>query len=169
LIIKPEKSSEFQNIYNLVKVAFQTAKVSNGKEQDYVEKLRSNGNYIPQLALAAEEDGKIVGHIMLTKNYVTTTGLKFEALLVAPLCVELEYRGRGIGSKLVEESFDIAKKLGYKAVFVVGDPAYYGRFGFKSSALFGIRHVPAIPDQYVMVRELCTDALSGVTGMVTFT
>jgi predicted N-acetyltransferase YhbS len=169
LIFKPEKPSEFQTIHNLVKVAFQTAKVSNGNEQNYVDKLRSSGNYIPQLALVAEEDGKIVGHIMLTKTYVTTTDLKFEALLVAPLCVALEYRRRGIGSTLVEASFDLAKKSGYTAVFVVGDPAYYNRFGFQSSARFGIRHVPAIPEQYVMVRELTVDALSGVNGTVTFT
>jgi predicted N-acetyltransferase YhbS len=52
---------------------------------------------------------------------------------------------------------------------VVGDPAFYSRFGFKSSILFGIKHVPAIPDQYVMVHELCANALAGVTGTVTFT
>lgn len=152
-----------------MKVAFQTAKVADGNEQDYVNKLRSSGNYIPELALVGEENAKLVGHIMLTKTYVTTVGLKFEALLLAPLCVALEYRGRGVGSKLVEASFDLAKKLGYGAVFVVGDPAYYGRFGFKSTVLFGIRHVPAVPEQYVMVYELRKGALTGVAGTVTFT
>ncbi len=49
-------------------------------------------------------------------------------------------------SRLVKESFELAKNLRYKAVFVVGDPAFYSRFGFKSSMLFGIKHVPAIPD-----------------------
>ena len=89
--------------------------------------------------------------------------------MLAPLSVALESRNRGIGSKLVWKSFELAKNLGFKAVFVVGDPAFYGRFGFTSSALFGIRHVPAIPDKYVMVYELSAGALVGVTGNVTFT
>jgi putative acetyltransferase len=106
---------------------------------------------------------------MLTKTCVAADDLKFEALLLAPLSVALEYRRRGVGSKLLRVSLELAKNLGYKAVFVVGDPAFYSRFGFKSSVLFGIKHVPVIPDQYVMVRELSAGALTGVTGTVTFT
>ena len=169
MIIRPEKPSEFRDIYNLVKTAFQTAKVADGNEQDYVDKLRASGNYIPELALVAEEDGKLVGHIMLTKTYVTATGSKFDALLLAPLSVALQYRNRGIGSKLVEKSLELAKNIGYTAVFVVGDPAFYSRFGFKSSMLFGVKHVPSIGDQYVMVRELSVGSLAGVSGTVTFT
>jgi putative acetyltransferase len=169
VIIRQEKPAEYSAIYDFVKVAFKTAKVADGNEQDYVDKLRASGNYVPELALAAEEDGKIVGHIMLTKTYVETGSSRVEALLLAPLSVALEYRGRGIGSKLVLYSFDLAKKLGYLAVFVVGDPAYYCRFGFKSSAPFGIKHVPmAIPDENLMVYELSAGALAGVTGTVNF-
>ena len=168
LIIRQENPSEFQEIYDLVKVAFQTAKVADGNEQDYVNKLREGSNYIPELALVAEADGRIVGHIMLTKTYITAADSKFEELLLAPLSVALEYRNRGVGSKLVLESFDLAKKLGYKAVFVVGDPAYYGRFGFKSITLFGIKHDPPIPDPYVMAYELTPGALSDVTGTCNF-
>jgi predicted N-acetyltransferase YhbS len=168
LIIRQEKPSDFQEIYDLVKAAFQTAQVSNGDEQDYVNKLRANGSYIPELALVAEEDAKLVGHIMLTKTNVMTESSKFEALLLAPLSVALEYRKRGIGSNLVNEGFRLAKHLGYTAVFVVGNPAFYGRFGFKSSVLLGVKHFPPIPDPNVMVHELCIGALAGVAGTVTF-
>ena len=167
--IRQEKPSDFRDIYDLVKVGFQTAEVSNGNEQDYVIKLRASGNYIPELALVAEENGKLIGHIMLTKTCVSCNDSKFEALLLAPLCVALEHRNLGIGSKLVVESFGLAKNLGYKAVFVVGNPAFYSRFGFRSSVLFGIKHVPMIPDQFVMVNELSAGALTGVVGTVTFT
>jgi predicted N-acetyltransferase YhbS len=168
LIVRQEQPSEFQSVYDLVKIAFQTAKVSDGNEQDFVNKLRASMNYIPQLASVAEEDSKLVGHIMLTKTYVTMGNSKFDALLLAPLSVRLEYRRRGIGSKLVRQSFELAKNLGHSVVFVVGDPAFYGRFDFTSSALFGIKHVPTIPVQFVMVHELFAGALSGVTGTVTF-
>ena len=143
--------------------------MANGNEQDYVNKLRASGGYIPDLALVAEEDSKLVGHIMLIKTYITTGGSKFEALLLAPLSVALPYRKRRIGSELVRKSFELAENLGYRAVFVVGDPAFYCRFGFKASALFGARPIPAIPDEYVMVFELVVGALAGVNGTVTFT
>lgn len=170
LIIRQEKPSEFQTIYDLVKVAFQTAKVADGDEQDYVNKLRESGNYIAELALVAEENGSLVGHIMLTKTHVAKAdGSKFLALLLAPLCVELNHRKRGVGSKLLRESLELAKKFGYDVVFVVGDPAYYGRFGFKPSALFKIKHAPPIPDENVMVLELTSNALSAISGTVTFT
>ena len=106
---------------------------------------------------------------MLTKTYVATSNSKFDALLLAPLSVRLDYRKRGVGSNIVTKSFELAKNLGYKAVFVVGDPAFYGRFGFESSALFGIKHVPAIPEQFIMVLELTAGALTGITGTVTLT
>lgn len=106
---------------------------------------------------------------MLTKTYVATGGSKFEALLLAPLSVALEYRNRGIGSKLVRKSFELARNLGYRAVFVAGDPAYYSRFGFKSSVLYGIKHVPAVPDQNIMVYEFSPGALAGVKGTITLT
>ncbi len=169
LIIRQEQPSDFRSVYELVKIAFQTAKVSDGNEQNFVNKLRASLNYIPELELVAEEDSKLVGHIMLTKTYVTMGNSKFDALLLAPLSVALEYRRRGIGSKLVSESFRLAKNLGHGIVFVVGNPAFYSRCGFTSSALFGIKHVPAIPDQFVMVHELFAGALSGITGIVTLT
>jgi predicted N-acetyltransferase YhbS len=168
LIIRQEKPSESGRIYDLVKVAFETAKVADGDEQDFVNKLRASSAYIPELALVAEEEDKLVGHIMLTKTYITMADHTYEALLLAPLSVALEYRNRGVGSKLVLESFELAKKLGYKAVFVVGDPAYYAQFGFKPTVQFGIRHDPPIPDPNVMVYEIEPKALTGVSGTINF-
>lgn len=110
MIIRKETEKDFDRIYDLVKVAFQTAKVSNGKEQDFATELRNSGNYIPELALVAEEDGKLIGHIMLTKMYITTGDGKFEALLIAPISVLLEYRNKGVGSELINESFRLAGK-----------------------------------------------------------
>lgn len=104
MIIRKETEKDFNQIYDLVKVAFLTAKVSNGKEQDFVNQLRDSGNYIPELALVAEEDGKLIGHIMLTKTYINNTN-KYEALLLAPISIVLEYRNRGIGTMLIVSSF----------------------------------------------------------------
>ena len=164
MVIRRETPEEFSQIYDLVKVAFQTAKVSNGKEQDFINQLRSHGNYIPELALVAEENGKLIGHIMLTKAYIIDSGNKFETLLLAPISVALEYRNKGIGSNLIKESFKLAKEMGYTSVLLVGDPAYYHRFGFKAAVNYGIKHKQNIPDEYVMVCELVPGALYGISG-----
>jgi predicted N-acetyltransferase YhbS len=169
LKIRNERPTEYSFLHNFVKVAFETAEVKNGDEQNYVDRLRGSDGYMPELALVAEEAGEIVGHIMLTKTYILTGTRRVEVLLLAPLSVELSHRRQGVGSKLVQESFRIAKQMGFQSVFVVGNPKYYGRFGFRSTARFGIRHVPEIPEPYVMGIELTPNALAGVSGTVNFT
>jgi len=164
MIIRQEKPEEFPRIYELVKVAFQTAKVSNGKEQDFVNQLRAGVTYIPELALVAEDNGKLVGHIMLSRAHIVNGADKFAVAYVAPLSVVLEFRNQGIGSALMKEAFRLAVAMGYTSVFLVGDPAYYHRFGFKSAITFGIKHMHEIPDENVMACELVPGALKNVTG-----
>jgi predicted N-acetyltransferase YhbS len=166
VIIRQETPQDYSRIYDLVKVAFQTAKVTNGQEQDFVERLRNSRDYIPELALVAEQDGDLSGHIMLTRTYITHRDDKVEALFLGPISVVLEYRNQGIGSALMNESLRLAKAMGYKSVFLVGDPAYYHRFGFQPTAKFGIKEMEPIPDEYVMVCVLVDNALAGITGTV---
>lgn len=168
ITIRPEKENDFKQIYDLVKIAFQTAKVSDGKEQDFVNQLRISGNYIPELALVAKENDKLIGHIMLTKIYINNCDRKTETLLLAPLSIVLAYRNKGVGSKLINKSFELAKDMGYKSVSLVGDPVYYSRFGFKKSVDLGIRNFQGIPEEYVQACELVPGALSEISGTIDF-
>lgn len=164
MIIRPERREEFPLIHELVKVAFKTAKVSNGDEQNFVDRLRGGEGYIPELALVAEEDGKLIGHIMLTRAHVVNGDNRYESLLLAPISVVLEHRGRGVGSALIRKSFELAVGMGFTSVLLVGDPAYYHRFGFRQAAGFGIKPTASIPEQYVLACELIPNALRGVSG-----
>jgi putative acetyltransferase len=166
--IRTEEPGDYETIYGLVKDAFATAKVSNGTEHDFVGRLRAAPGYLPELALVAESDGGIVGHIMLTKTCIATDSGQVETLLLAPLAVALPYQRQRVGSRLVSEALARAKSAGYRSVFVVGDPAYYGRFGFKASVGYGIGNAPGVPDAYVMALELIPDALAGCEGRVTW-
>lgn len=164
--IRPEKEDEYPEIYNLIRTAFETAKVKDGDEQDFANQLRTGSSYIPELALIAEIDGKLAGHIMLTRTYVETSVGKSEFLLLAPISVLIDYRNMGVGSALIRKSFEIAKSMGYKAVFLCGDPAYYSRFGFKPVSHFRIKPKGDIPEQYVMACELEPWTLDAVSGVV---
>ncbi|WAW09661.1 N-acetyltransferase [Oxalobacter vibrioformis] len=165
--IRPEKPEEFPYLYDFVQTAFATAKVSDGTEPDFVNVLREGVNYIPDLALVAEADGKIIGHIMFTRTYLSVPGKRFEALLLAPVAVALEQRDRGIGSALIEEGMRRAKAMGFTSIFLVGDPDYYSRFGFHPVASYGIRHNSEIPDQYIMAKALVPGVLDGIDGTIT--
>ncbi|PXV66767.1 putative N-acetyltransferase YhbS [Dysgonomonas alginatilytica] len=167
-IIRQEEPKDYKEIYDLIETAFKTAKVKDGDEQDFAVKLRNSENYIPELALVVEYEGKLIAHVMLTKTYITDGDKKFEVLLLAPVSVLLEYRDKGIGSMVIRESFERAKSMGYSSVFLCGDPGYYHRFGFKSTSEFGINNANSIPDQYVMCCELKENALQGVSGIIGF-
>ena len=166
IIVRPTTSVDYSTVYNLIQTAFETAEHTDGDEQNFAVNLRNSQNYIPELDLVAELDGRLIGHIMFTKIFVTKPdGSKYTSLMVAPLSVLLEYRSMGIGSKLMEEGCCIAASLGYKTAFLLGEPNYYQRFGFKQTHLYGIGH-ESYPAEYLMVKELLPGALNGITGIV---
>lgn len=167
MIIRQEKESDFREIYELIKKAFETSKVKEGDEQDFVNDLRKSDKYIPELALVAEDEGRLIAHIMLTRMEILGKGKAYEELLLAPVCVALEYRNRGIGGKLINKSFELAERMGYSAVFLRGDPAYYSRLGFKPTILFGIRNKgDDVPVENAMVCEIIPGGLQNKTGII---
>ena len=80
--------------------------------------------------LVAVEDGHVVGHILFSRLYVEQGGRRFPAVALAPLAVEPSFHGTGIGGALVREAHLRLKQAGEKLAIVLGDPAYYGRFGY---------------------------------------
>ena len=124
--IRQENERDYEEVYNVIKTAFETAEHSDGNEQDLVINLRKSDKFIPELSLVALEDNKIVGYILLTKIEID----EHEELALAPLGVLPEYQGKGIGGKLIQEGHKIAKELGYHYVVVLGSDKYYTKFGY---------------------------------------
>lgn len=174
MLIRQEQPEDYAAIYQMIKTAFETAKVKDGDEQDFADRLRAGNKYIRELALVAEENGSIIGHIMLTRTAVRNdeqAGPDFAAVLLAPLAVALEYRSKGVGGQLVTTALNQARAMGYTAVFIAGDPAYYGRFGFVSTKGYNIRCTLDVPKEFIdciMVCELVPNALCGISGLVDF-
>ena len=144
MTIRQATPEDFDAIYSLVKTAFQTAKVSDGDEQDFVLKLRK-GRYIPELELVRENGGC------------------FGTLLLAPLSVALEWRAKGIGAALIREALAKAAALGHSSAVLIGDPGYYGRFGFHSAASISY---PGVPGEYTLACELTPGALRNISGAI---
>ena len=168
MLIRAERPADFPAIYALVQTAFQTANVSNGDEQNFVNRLRASDNYLPELALVAEAEGRLLGHIMLTRTFLTTPQGQFPLLLLGPVAVVLEHRNQGIGTALIETVCQRARAFGRQAVILVDNPDFYRRFDFRPAVDFGIRNTNTIPDPFVLVRELVPGALANLRGTITF-
>lgn len=79
-------------------------------------------------SLVAEADGRVVGHVLFTWLPIGSE----RALALAPLAVQPEFQRGGVGDHLVRRGLARARELGVAAVVVLGDPGYYGRFGFTA-------------------------------------
>jgi putative acetyltransferase len=85
----------------------------------------------------AEEDGQVVGHILFSRLYVRADGKEFQAVALAPLAVDPSFHGTGIGGALIREAHIRLKAAGERLSIVLGDPAYYGRFGYSRERAAG--------------------------------
>lgn len=163
MIIRQEDRTDFENVYSVVKTAFETAEHRDGNEQDIVSALRESNAFIPELSLVAEVNGKISGHIMFTRANVG----EVTVLVLAPLSVLPECQRRGIGSALVMEGHRIAKEMGYEYSFVIGSEKYYPRFGYIPAKRFGVDIPNGIPSENFMAVKLRQNARS-LSGSVIY-
>ena len=140
--IRPERPADVAAVRRLVEAAFGTR-----DEADVVERLRPEA-----AAFVAEVDGRVVGHVM------TSPMRGAGAVGLAPLAVDAAFRRRGIGAALVERAVAAARQAGAGGVFVLGDPAYYRRFGFvpETAARFRCR----FSGPHLMALELRPGALA---------
>jgi len=102
-------------------------------ERDEFEALLTSmarGGYATLENADFEKDGRIVGHVLFSRLLVDPDGTPFDAVSLAPLAVDPDYQGQGVGSALVRRGHELLKERGEKLSIVVGDPAYYGRFGY---------------------------------------
>jgi putative acetyltransferase len=167
MIIRQAREEDFTNIRVFVAQAFATARARNGDEPAFVDRMRASADFLPELALVAEETGGIIGFVMLTRTAIVDGQARHAALLLAPLAEALPHRNQGLGARLVREAFARARDLGHALVLLVGDPGYYRRFGFIPAAGCGIRHHDtAIAADRVLVCALTPAALAGVRGQV---
>ncbi|MGH6760535.1 MAG: GNAT family N-acetyltransferase [Phyllobacterium sp.] len=89
------------------------------------------------LELVAEQDSRLVGHILFSRLHVATDRTSYPAVALAPLSVTPEYQKQGIGGMLIREGHALLEQQGETLSVVLGDPAYYGRFGYEHAAAAG--------------------------------
>ena len=166
--IRQEQPSDYAEVYRLVKAAFAFSDHSDGTEADYLDALRKKAEFIPELSLVAEHAGQIVGQIVLYKTFISTPDKLLAALVLSPVSVRPDYFRRGVARAMISEAFERARALGYTAVFLCGDPAFYHKFGFMPAFEYGIYHISdkTKSAEWCMALELTPAALKGIQGTV---
>jgi putative acetyltransferase len=128
--VRPERPEDIAGIRAVHVAAFETP-----TEADLVEALRATDAWVPELSTVAHEDGRVVAHALLSRIILATADGDVPALALGPVAVLPEVQGRGYGSAVIR---DALARRGDELVVVLGDPAYYRRFGFVPGAEHGI-------------------------------
>lgn len=157
-IIRLEEPRDQKAVRNVNESAF-----GGPTEADLVEALHRAGAAV--VALVAELNGEVVGHILFSPVFVTPATTK-QLVGLGPMAVAPKFQRRGIGTLLVEEGLKRCHAGGAEAVVVVGHPEYYPRFGFRPANGFGLRCEYDVPADVFMVLELVPNSLRHVSGLV---
>ncbi|HEY5881197.1 MAG TPA: N-acetyltransferase [Nakamurella sp.] len=143
LVVRPEESADAPAVQEIIAAAFAP---TGGVviEVGLNDELRHDPDRIPELCLVAERDGTVVGQ--LTSSYGVLTdpagGPERRLVGVGPVAVHPADQGTGVGRAMLADLIDRARRAGELALVLLGDPAFYGRFGFHPAAEAGI----AAPD-----------------------
>ncbi len=154
MIIRDESRKDGSAVRRVVVAAFDRA-----AEADLVDALGESGDVA--ISLVAEDDGEIVGQVLFSKLQAPDG-----CIALAPLSVTPGRQNRGIGSMLMRAGLVRAKREGWQAVFLLGDPCYYGRFGFAAAT--AKKFETAYPKQYFLALELTPSSLAERSGAVVY-
>ncbi|NBB84501.1 MAG: GNAT family N-acetyltransferase [Alphaproteobacteria bacterium] len=144
MTLREERPGDADAIRAVVDAAFATAPHADGTEPAIVDRLRDQGGLTLSL-VAVTADGTIVGHVAASPAAVGDAVSGWAG--IGPVSVRPDRQSAGIGSALMRAALDRLKALGLDGAVLVGDPAFYGRFGFR--AVPGLT-VDGVPDGYVL-------------------
>jgi putative acetyltransferase len=157
MLIRPEQPADTDAIYAIHATSFPAP-----LEARLVDALRDAGRLL--VSLVAEYQGMIVGHVAFSP--VTAEGAAIGAGL-GPVAVFASHRRHGIAAELIKRGLADCKTAGFGWAVVLGDPAYYGRFGFRAAAEFGLSDEYG-GGQHFQVLELSPGAMPVGAGLVQY-
>lgn len=127
VLIREEDRADIPGVRKVVEEAFQQT-----AEAKLVDRLRDDGESV--ISGVAVDAGEVVGYIMFSRMTAP-----FRALGMAPVAVMPSRQRNGIGSELVRWGLAQATKDKWQAVFVLGDPKFYEKFGFSAALASGFQ------------------------------
>jgi putative acetyltransferase len=154
--IRPFERGDEEAVLAVVAAAFSGAGRDGSEEVDIVRATWRSTEPGERLELVAANGDAVVAHLAAAAG--TLDGRPTDVAGVAPVCVAPEHQGRGVGSALVRELISRAEARRWPLLVLLGDPAYYGRFGFEPGGPRGLHYAPVgRDDPHFQARPLAGD------------
>lgn len=167
-IIRRENLSEQDTVNNLVRDSFWNVYRPGAYEHYVLHVLRNHPDFVRELNLVMEKDGKIIGQTVCVKSSVIADdGREIPTLTLGPICIANEYKRKGYGKKLLDFTFARAKELGYGATLFEGNIDFYGKSGCLEASHYGIRYHGLTEGEdasFFLCKELKKGYFDGITG-----
>ncbi|MCI0539172.1 MAG: N-acetyltransferase [Verrucomicrobiales bacterium] len=160
LVIRPENDVDADGITRVLIEAF-----GGNVEVDLVHALRNNGALT--ISFVACVSGEIVGHVAFSPMHADGQPDREDLLGLAPVAVLPKWQRRGIGATLVQRGLDECRRRGVAAVFVLGDPTFYRRFGFMPAHTQGFRCVYDAPNAFQLL-ALADEGVLPPAGLIRY-
>ena len=160
ITIRRERRADAAPRERLLDAAYGPVRFSKPSQQ-----LRDGREPADGLSFVAVEDGCVVGTVRL---WPIVAGAGRPALLLGPLAVDPGCRNRGIGTALMRRAMRAAQR-NHRAVLLVGDASYYGRFGFSAAKTGGLWMPGPYERERLLAHELVPGALDGARGLISAT
>lgn len=139
LQIRPEQPADAAAIGAVTQAAFAQAEHASGTEAQIIAALRAAGAL--SVSLVAVEGEALLGHVAVSPVQISDGTPGWYGL--GPLAVLPARQGQGIGSQLMHAALDALRALGAQGCVLLGEPEYYGRFGFRAQATLQFLAAPA--------------------------
>jgi len=154
VLIRRERSGDEVSVRRVHALAFRRANLPSEEppEPALVDELRLSSAWISRLSLVAVQGDTVIGHVVCTRAHL---GRSRQAVLaLAPLGVHPDHQARGVGHALMHAVLAAAEALDEPLVGLLGEPSYYGRFGFEPARRHGIEPPHAAWAEHFQVRLL---------------
>ena len=155
MTIRNEQPQDIEAINRLTEAAFRNEEYSSHTEHFIVNALRRTGQL--SISLVAAEHDQILGHVAISPVSISSGVTGWYGL--GPISVRPDRQGKGIGSALMRAALQQLRQQGAAGCVVLGDPAYYGRFGFKAHP--GLE-LPDVPPEYFQALSFTGELPVGV-------
>lgn len=167
--IRLEQPSDWREVENLTREAFWNVYRPGCTEHYVLHCYRESPDFIPELDLVMEVNGRIIGHVMFSKaELVLNDGTKKPSWTFGPISIHPDFKRKGYGLKLLQYALEKARGMGIGFICMEGNIEFYKNAGFGLASLLGIHYHDMPHDEEVsffLAQELITGWLqrNGIT------
>ena len=139
--IRLERPEDWRQVEDLTREAFWNVYRPGCTEHYVLNQYRSNPDFIPELDLVMEEDGRIIGHVMFSRaELVLDDGRCVPSWTFGPISIHPDYKRKGYGLKLLQHALNKAREMGIGFICMEGNIDFYKHAGFGLASRLGIHY-----------------------------